>query len=280
MAAEDRLDREDFHKVRDFIYRKTGMFFEDGKHAFVEKRVLDRMRATGEESFRSWFQRLRFEIGGQEKQRFINALTVNETYFLREDYQLTALVESILPEIVQRKSHSKRLRILSMPCSTGEEPYSLAITLLERWDRADEWDIEIVGTDIDTRVLEDARAGVYGRRSLQNVPRPWLERYFSHVGEDRFAIAGDLRSSIDFHHVNLNDPQEMQGLGTFDVIFCRNLLIYFDDLSRRRAAETLFDTLEPLGFLCLGHSESMSRISSIFKVRKFPEAIVYQKPFV
>jgi chemotaxis protein methyltransferase CheR len=219
--------------------------------------------------------------GSAELQHLINAMTVNETYFYREEYQFRCLVSSIFPEIVARRTpaDSRPLRLWSLPCSTGEEPYSLAIYLLQNWPDVDRHDVEIVASDIDTHVLEHARVGLYDDRSVQYLSPLIKARYFLHPAEGLWQLSDDLRGSVEFRPVNLSDRLDMRRhQGAFDVIFCRNLLIYFDDLSRRQAADALFDALRPGGFLCLGHSESMSRISSLFIVRKFPDAIVYQKP--
>jgi chemotaxis protein methyltransferase CheR len=148
--------------------------------------------------------------------------------------------------------------------------------LLEHWRGINEWNVEIISSDIDTSILRRARAGRYSARSVQNMPATWLQKYFKRVG-DEYQLSNDIREGVEFTRVNLSAPADTIRYRNFDVIFCRNLLIYFDDISRQTAAETFYEALNPGGFICLGHSESMSRISSLFKVRKFPEAIVYQK---
>jgi chemotaxis protein methyltransferase CheR len=148
--------------------------------------------------------------------------------------------------------------------------------LMENWPGISKWDVEIISSDIDTSVLHRARAGRYSPRSVQHVPAPWLTRYFKAIGED-YQLRKDIREAVEFTRVNLSESAETLAYRNFDVIFCRNLLIYFDDISRQTAAETFYEAMNPGAFICLGHSESMSRISSLFKVRKFPEAIVYQK---
>jgi len=203
-------------------------------------------------------------------------MTVNETYFLREEYQFKCLVDSILPQIVHRRVGTDAIRIWCIPSSSGEEPYSVAMYLLEKWAGIREWDVEIVSSDIDTNILRRARAGRYSPRSVQYVPEPWLKKYFKIAG-DEYQLCEDLRQAVEFTRVNLAQPADTLGYRNFDVIFCRNLLIYFDDASRKTASETFYEALNPGGYLCLGHSESMSRISSLFEVRKFPEAIVYRK---
>ena len=267
---------EDFLKFKEFFYRRTGISFEASKRYFVDKRLVERIEATGTANFRSYFTMLRFQASGEELQQLTNLMTVNETYFLREEYQFKCLVDSILPEIVRNRNGADAIRIWCIPSSSGEEPYSIAMYLLERWPGITEWDVEIVSSDIDTSILRRARAGRYSARSIQNVPPRWLEKYFKAAG-DEYQLSDDLRHAVEFTRVNLSEAADTLIYRNFDVIFCRNLLIYFDDVSRTTAAETFYEALDPGGFICLGHSESMSRISSLFKVRKFPDAIVYQK---
>lgn len=269
---------EEFEKFREFFYRKTGIMFDKSKRYFVDRRLIERIKATGHNSFKTYFMFLRFEPTGKELQNLINALTVNETYFFREEYQFKCLVRRVLPEITSRKKKGDIIRIWSIPSSTGEEPYSIAIYLLEFWNEIDKWDVEIVSSDIDTNVLEHAKKGIYSKRSVQYLPLEILKKYFKEIGNGYCKISDDLISSVEFTRVNIIDRNETKRYRNFDIVFCRNLLIYFDDASRKVAAENLYDAMNPGGFLFLGHSESMSRISPIFKIRKFPEAIIYQKP--
>lgn len=284
MAATDEksvagiISDSEFARFRDFFYRKTGIRFEDSKRYFVDKRLLARMEKTGHEMFRNYFTALRFQSSGEELQELINVMTVNETYFFREEYQLECLVESVMNEVVKNKGPDDVVRIWSIPSSSGEEPYSIAIYLLEHWDKIDDFDVEIMSSDIDTKMLDKCEKGVYSLRSVKPLPKPLLKRYFKEKGKDEFEIDEDLREAIEFTQVNLSDPSSTCSFRNIDVIFCRNLLIYFDDASRRQAADVFFDALNPNGYIFLGHSESMSRISSLYKVKKFPKAIAYQKP--
>ena len=234
------------------------------------------MASRGEASFAAYFAALRLDHG--EVEALINAITVNETYFFREAHQLACLAGSILPEIVARRGPGDLVRLWSVPCSTGEEPYSLALWLLENWPLVDAYNVEIVGSDIDTRAIEAARAGVYGERSTARLPPAVLRSYFEAASGTARRLIADLRESVTFTAANLVDPASMAGQGRFDVVFCRNVLIYFDEASRLAAADNLFRALNPGGFLCLGHTESMARICDRFVVRRLPEAIVYQRP--
>ena len=278
VVARPVITDADFLKFRDFFYRKTGIHFDDAKRYFVDKRLVDRIDATGAEDFRSYFMALRFEAKGGELQHLVNVMTVNETYFFRESYQFDCLVNSLMDEVLLRKRPGERIRIWSVPSSTGEEPYSIAIYLLERWPSIHAIDVEILSSDIDTTVLEAAQRGVYSQRSVANLPAAYLHKYFRRHGEYEWEISRDLVAAVEFSRVNLTESRDTRAFRDIDVIFCRNLLIYFDDLSRRVAAEAMFDALNPGGFLCLGHSESMSRTSSLFNARRFPDAMVHQKP--
>jgi chemotaxis protein methyltransferase CheR len=271
------VTEEEFHRLCEFLYRRTGMVFAESKRFYVDRRVADRMAATGAPSFASYFARLRGGLDGEIEQ-FINAVTVNETYFYREDHQLQCLTSDLLGRRTAGKPRGEAVRIWSIPCSTGEEPYSIAMWLLENWPQVDTYDVEIVGSDIDTQVLEAARQGIYGRRALMRLSAALIDKYFELSGEEQWRIIEELRQSVRFSTVNVMEAAETRPYGRFDVIFCRNMLIYFDDASRRVAAENLYESLLPGGYICLGHTESMSRISPLFEVCRYADAIVYQRP--
>jgi chemotaxis protein methyltransferase CheR len=276
-VADFPITAEEFIRFRDFFHQKIGVQFAESKRYFVDKRIAERARAKGCETFSDYFRMLRFDTSGGETQQLINLLTVNETYFFRENYQLESLVKFVLPEIAARKKPGDTIRIWSLPCSTGEEPYSIAITVLESWGASDQYQLEILGSDVDTRVLASAQAGVYGERSLQNVSPALRHRYFRPLAGDN-QIISELRDSIDFFQLNLSSKKEMARYKNIDIVFCRNLLIYFDDVSRREAVESIFESLTPGGFVFLGHSESMSRMSSLFTPRRLGDCTVYQRP--
>ena len=272
------ISETDFEKFREFFYRKTGIQFESNKRYFVDKRLLDRIKATGSDSFRDYFIKLRFEADGRELQELVNLMTVNETYFFREAYQFDCLVNNLMEEVTRHREPGSLIRIWSVPSSSGEEAYSIALYLLERWSKLADYEVEILSSDIDTKVLQSANRGLYTQRSVANLPPEYLAKYFKRKADGNWQLCQDVLESVEFSRVNLCNPSETRRYRDIDVIFCRNLLIYFDDVSRRIAAEAMFEALRPGGFVCLGHSESMSRISSLFKVRRFPDAMVYQRP--
>jgi chemotaxis protein methyltransferase CheR len=277
MADLPPLTTEEFSRLVEFLYRRTGMVFTEAKRYYVERRISERMAAMSSPSFADYFAQLRGEER-KEVEELINAFTVNETYFYREDYQLACLTTDLLEARVKTKRPGDAIRIWSAPCSTGEEPYSIAMWLLDNWKDVDAYDIEIVGSDIDTDALEAAAEGIFRRRALMRLSPELIARYFHQLDDERWQILDDLRQSVSFSRVNLIDTRQTRAQGRFDVIFCRNVLIYFDDESRRVAAENLYDNLLPGGFICLGHTESMSRISPLFEVCRYSDAIVYRKP--
>ena len=268
---------DEVQRFCEFLYRRTGMSFAEGKRYYIDRRLEERIAATGSSSFQAYFSLLRADAD-HEIEHLINSFTVNETYFFREDHQLRCMTGGLLDSIVSRKESGSAIRIWSIPCSTGEEPYSIAVWLMENWPQVDSYNIEIVGSDIDTRALRAAAEGAYSDRALMRLSRDMIKRYFSPLADGRYQIDDGLRNSIEFTRANLIDARDMEKYRDFDLIFCRNVLIYFDDASRRQTAENLYDCLRPGCYICLCHSESMSRISPLFRVARFPDAIVYQRP--
>jgi chemotaxis protein methyltransferase CheR len=273
----DGVTDEEVRRLCDFLYRQTGILLADNKRYFIDRRLAERIAATGSTSFQDYYAMLRADAD-REVEHLINSFTVNETYFYREDHQFRCLTSSLLGRLIAKKQQGDPIRIWSVPCSTGEEPYSIAIWLLENWDKVDTYGIEIIGSDIDTRVLRAAEAAIYGERALMRLGKDLIRRYFEGLGEGRFRLSPALSSSIQFTRANIIDARQTALHHGFDVIFCRNILMYFDDASRRMAAENLYESLVPGGYICLGHTESMSRISALFDVCRFDEAIVYQRP--
>lgn len=275
IGAPVSLSAAEIVQVSELVHHLTGMIVGETKRYFIERRIGHRMAATGHLTVARYLAFVAKEVS--EQQQLINAFTVNETYFYREDYHLAALGSTILPAIVADRSPGDLVRIWSMPCATGEEAYSIALWLLENWAMVDAYNIEIVGSDIDTDALEAARAGEFGSRSLERLPQQVLDRFFEQERGSKRKIIDDLRESVHFVHANVIDAGSLAGLGTFDVILCRNLLIYFDEAARAVAAENLYRSLAMGGYLCLGHSESMTRTSQRFELHRLPQASVYRK---
>lgn len=279
-AANMELTAEDYKRLSDFIYRKAGIWLESRKIYFLSKRVKQRLDKLGMESPSEYIRFLRFlDSDGMEMQNLLNLLTINETYFFRDFPQLQSFAEHALVDVTERKAYAgdRSLRIWSAACSSGEEPYTLAIILLEMLDDISEWDIEITATDIDMDILSKARFAVYGDRSVKNVPGEYRKRYFDSGLNGAHRLRDEVKKLVRLEHLNLADRAAMRKMRGYDFIFCRNVLIYFDDVSRKQVVDHFYIALNKGGYIFLGSSESVGRINTAFKVRKAGDYLVYMK---
>ena len=271
----EALTPAELARFTDFLYRRTGMLFGESKRYYIDRRIADRIQAIGVADFSDYFAILRSVP--DELEMLINAFTINETYFYREERHFACLSGSLLPAIAKRRRPGDKIRIWALPCSTGEEAYSIAIWLLEHWPMVDAYHVEIIGSDINTRALAEAVEGDYGPRALMKLPPEVIERYFEPEHHGARRIIQDLRESVIYTPANLIDVATLVPQGKFDVIMCRNVLIYFDDAARATALKNLHDSLLPGGFLILGHTESMAKVYDNFRVRRFNDVVVYQR---
>ncbi len=271
---------EEFRLLRDLVHGHSGLYFDDDAKYLLEKRLTSRLSAHQLKSYREYYQFLKFNRKReQELEEIMDLLTTNETYFFREAYQLTAFSDEILPELCRYKQANglpRRLRIWSAGCSSGEEPYSIAMLLLEQ-PCLQGWQLEIIGTDISQRVLQQARRGVYGRSAFRVTDEYYLLKYFEPT-DGGFRIVDKVRQLVAISHLNLLDRTRLAMLGTFDLIFCRNVIIYFDLTAKKQVVESFYGALQGDGFLLLGHSESLMNITTLFTLRHFKNDMVYQKP--
>jgi len=278
-APEIPMSSEEFRLLRDFVYQYCGLHFTEDSKYLLEKRLAKRLQHHRLKSFKDYYYLLRYNADKeQELTEVVNLLTTNETYFFREEFQLRTFAEEVLPEIRRRKEKEgdRRLRIWSAGCSTGEEPYTLAMLILDLPEFRD-WQVDIIGTDISQRVLQIARKGVYGESSFRSTPPPYRDRFF-HPQEGKFRIDDRVKKLVSISHLNLFDAPRVSLLGRMDVIFCRNVIIYFDLPAKKRVIDSFHQRLRPEGFLMLGHSESLMNISTAFQLRHFIHDMVYQKP--
>jgi len=271
------LSDELFDKFIKLIYKKTGLHYEYNKKYFVQKRVEKRAELLEIETLSEYFMMLKFAEDASEFYRLINDLTVNETYFFRDFPQLSNFAENVLPIFAKEKEGKKKIKIWCAACSTGEEPYTLSIILQEMLERPEEWEIQILASDINTEVLQSAKIGLYDSRAVKDVPPEYLEKYFT-KRHDKHLINLNIRKSVSFKRINLMDEYEMRNINGCDFIFCRNCLIYFDEESRKNVVSSFYESLNYGGFLFLGHSESVGRISSAYKVQRIGDTIVYSRP--
>jgi chemotaxis protein methyltransferase CheR len=270
-----KLMLDDFKLIRDFINDTTGMYFREEKLYFLESRIEARCKETNCRTVHDYYRMLKYSSSALEFDTFIESLTINETYFFRDAKQLNALAHEALPQIVERKkqSGSMRLNILSAGCSTGEEPYTLAIILSEFYPQMF---VNIFATDINNKVLNIAKRGIYSGRSLKDMPAEYLDKYFD-VDDDGFKVKELLRRIVNFQNINLIDKQKMLSFTNMDIILCRNVLIYFEQGTAAQIVNYLYDDLNKGGFIFLGLAESMHLLSGAFSLVKFSEMYGYQK---
>lgn len=271
------LEDDVFRLLRDFIRDYCGIFFDDDSKYLLEKRLSRRIRLLHFSNFREYFRYLLYhKKRDEELSSIIDILTVNETYFFREQNQLRTFSEEILPELKETNDDIRSIRIWSAGCSTGEEPYTLAMLILEK-RRFQDWKVEIFGSDINQRVLQVARSGIYRKNSFRTTEPYFLTKYFEEK-EGGFRISDSVRQYVNFSHLNLLDPFKVRLVGKVDVIFCRNVLIYFDYPSRKKVIDMFYERLSGGGYLLLGHAESLINISTAFTLKHFKYDMVYQKP--
>jgi chemotaxis protein methyltransferase CheR len=270
------LNGKAFGDLRDLIYEKTGLFFQDNKKYLLESRLLPRLRERNCQTFEEYWHLLRYDAWrDKELAALFDLVTTNETYFFRDLPQLQAFVEVAIPALIKANEQSGRIRIWSAACSTGDEPYTLAILLLEHPVLA-KWNLEILASDISETVLAQARKGVYGPYAVRQVPPTLRQQYFSeHDGQ--FVVSSRAKEKVKFANINLYDAARLRLIRDQDVIFCRNCLIYFDDQAKRKILDSLYDALRPGGILVIGFSESLHSISRAFKPIHANRTVLYQK---
>ncbi len=271
------LSEDVFRLIRDIIRDYCGLYFDDGSKYLLEKRLSRRIRNHHLSDFRDYYRFIRYDRNFEDElAAIIDVLTVNETYFFREQNQLKAFSEEILNELREKNHATRSLRIWSAGCSTGEEPYTLAMLINEKGNFSG-WDIEIYGSDINQRVLQTARKGIYRKNSFRTAEPYFVKKYFTDE-EGSFRISDGIKKYVNFSYLNLLDPFKTKFLGKMDVILCRNVLIYFDGPSRKKVIENFYDRLVEGGYLLLGHAESLINVSTAFTLKHFKNDMVYQKP--
>jgi chemotaxis protein methyltransferase CheR len=274
------LSEEEFRLLRDLIHERFGIFFEDTQRASLRSRLLGRLSSLDLLSFQDYYHYLRFgPHRDDELGRMISHITNNETYFFREAAQLKVFAEHVLTKLKQAKTASgeRTLKILSAGCSTGEEAHTAAMIVHDSGHFFWGWEVRIVGMDIDEAALAKARKGRYFHNAFRATSADLLEKHFVEEGPGA-TIKEPIRRMVELRQGNILEAASYEGLAPLDVIFCRNVLIYFSDTTILKAVRLFSDVLAPGGYLLLGHAESLSRISDILTPIRFPGAMIYQKP--
>lgn len=270
------LPLQEFEKIKALIYSETGIHINENKIDFLARRLGSRMKELEISTVKDYIRYLTFDVTGREMEQLILIIVNHETYFFREYPQLEFLVENVLPIMETEKKNNKKLSILSAGCSSGDEAYTLAIIMREMLDDFSRWTLSIDGVDISRRVLDKARAARYFTRSLRDTPQVYRDRYFTEEGE-HCKLKSTVREMVNFTCANLYDPDAVSRLGHYDLVFLRNVLIYFDHPSGRRVLENLHGRMNPGAFLFLGQVESVARFTSLFRMTRLGSMFVYRK---
>ena len=255
-ASISVLDKKAFERVARIALSAAGLTIPESKRTMVQSRLSRRLKVAGLSSFEKYLDHVEGGDGARELEQMVSALTTNVSHFFREDHHFATLRESVFPQMVARARQGGKVRIWSAGCSTGQEPFTIAMVLFEAEPKIDALDVRILATDIDQKVLAVARTGQYDERQMHPVPDALRSRYFEMVrqrGEPNYVAAERLKKIIRFRPLNLIDPWPMRG--TFDVIFCRNVVIYFSEETQATLWPRFHSVLAPGGWFFLGHSE-------------------------
>ncbi len=271
------LSLERFRLLRDLINKRFGIFFSDDDRYLVESRLSERLMHLDLPSFDDYYHHLRYhQDGEQELEQGAEILTTNETYFFREEYQLKAFSQELLPELHERLINKRRLMIWSAGCSSGEEAYTIAM-LVRDSGLFHDWDVRIFGSDISARMLAKARRGIFGPSAFRTTPEDLQRRHFT-PAPGGLRVNENIRALCHFGRLNLLDEEKIIFVGRADVVLCRNVLIYFDKRSKSRALSIIYDRLNDDGYLLLGHTESLLNLSTAFELVHLRNDLVYRRP--
>ncbi|MEF2230832.1 MAG: protein-glutamate O-methyltransferase CheR [Pseudodesulfovibrio sp.] len=270
----------EFVQLRDFIYEKTGIFVDEKRKYLFESRFSKRLAELSLNGFADYIKFLKFDPRkSQELNTLYELVTTNETSLFRDLKQLEAFQDNVLKEKLeeQRKAGRRELNIWSAGCSSGEEPYTLSILLHEALRmELPRWKITITAVDLSPAMIVRAREGVYGDYAFKTTPDDVKNRYFTREG-DAWRIKPAVGKLINFQEMNLNDPLALKRVPRSHIVFCRNVIIYFDQDMKKRVVSAFYDNLLPGGYMMLGHSETLHKISSSFKPIYHPGTIAYKK---
>lgn len=276
--ARPELSPAELHTLRDLFSRASGFLLREDLKFIAERRLGPRLELLGLRDFAAYARYLRFDPRGPEElETAIDLLVPHETYFFREPTQLGCLEQELLPLLEKKNARTRSLHLWSAGCSTGEEPYTLAMLCLDRPGLAG-WEVEVLGTDLSRKALTAARRAEYGPMALRATSPEQKARGFEALEGGRVRVKERFREVVRFGQLNLLDTSAAAVLPRFDVIFCRNVLIYFDQETRRRVAELFFERLVDGGYLLLGHSENLLHLATRFELVQLEGDLVYRRP--
>jgi len=266
-----------FKQLRDFIYEQSGIFVPDNKKYFLENRIGRRVQEKNLKGYDEYLYVLKYGGDKAELGKLFELVTTNETFFFREPQQFDVLCGDLLKKIMEENTKAARrdIKIWCAASSTGEEPYTIAMQLMERPEAAG-FRKEILASDISESVLASAKAAVYGSYAVRNIPPAYMSKYFTPDGQN-FRLAESVKALVRFMKINLISDRDVKSIRGMDVIFCRNVLIYFDEKAKQKALALMYDALRPGGSLIVGTSESLHNITRAFRPTVINRVVIYQK---
>lgn len=293
--GETQLRADEYRLLRDLVSERLGIWFGPESRSSLERRLRERLDVRGLTSFADYYQLLKYSpLASEEWDEAGDLLTTHETYFFREDYQLRAFQHELLPMLAAKSR--RRVQVWSAGCSTGEEAYTIGMLILESglFDPAQGWELRVYGSDLSKKCIAAARRGVYGPASFRATPEEAKAKWFVPHGPEpsegaaggastasqHYGVAPAVRGLCHFAQMNLLDEERTHLVGRCDVIFCRNVVLYFDAAARRRVIEMFYERLVPGGVLLLGHAESLLNVSTAFELLHLKEDLVYRKPLL
>ena len=262
-----------FQQLAEFIQERTGIYIPIAKKYLIENRLYKVIEEHSLTSYDEYLYMLKYSANGAELERLFDAITTNETYFFREPMQYDVIIDSLVPKIIQARGGDKTLRVWSAACSSGEEAFTLALLMREK--RPDVR-LEIIGSDISRKVLSSAERGVYSSYSVRNVPKPYMMKYFTVNGQD-YTLDKNITKSVKFREHNLLTGRRGADLSGFDLVLCRNVLIYFETKTKQQVVSNLYDSLRHGGYLVIGSSESLHNVTRAFRPVTLNKVVLYEK---
>lgn len=266
------LTDEEFELIRDFIYEKTGMFFKKSKKYLIRSRLISRLKELHVKSFKDYYYKTKFDK--KELIEMVNRLTTNETSFFRNSNHMRELRENIIKEIARNKN---QIRVWSAGCSTGEEPYSIAMIIKDLNKKGKNINAEIVGTDIDENALKKARDGIYRNNSFRSSSLNRIKKEYFKKKSKKCELKSEIKKMVQYSKVNLVDNFKMSMMKNFDIVLCRNVLIYFGMEARKKVLQNFYKSLNKGGYFILGHSETLHGIFDGFSAKHVKGAVIYKK---
>ena len=270
---EYNLSDNTFLELSRIIEDRTGIHIPDSKKYLVENRLIRVLEENNLKGYDEYLYLLKYSPNGGTFERLYDAITTNETYFFREPLQFDVFVDDIVPRLIKSKGGDRSVRVWSAACSSGEEPYTVSMVMS---NRRPDVKLDIVGTDISSKVLSTAERAVYSSYSVRNIPEMYMKKYFKTQSND-FVLDAGIRKSVRFRNHNLLTDRLGIDFMNLDVVFCRNVLIYFDVKTKQQVVSTLYDSLRPGGYLVIGSSESLHNITRAFSPVTANKVVVYEK---